>query len=566
MLRVWSIIKVGRLRTQGGFLSLEVLLAAVVFGFLSVAIAGALIYGRQSTANAGENDRASVLADEGIEAVRNIRDANFANLTNGTHGLTQSGSTWTLSGISDVTGIFTRQVTISAVDATRKSIVSTVSWTTGSTTRQVSATARLTNWQAAIVPPAPTTGPIMMAYSKTTTTPFYRTWNGSVWSAEGSASTVVGNINYTVLKSSRTRNEAILGTQTSTGAIYVQIWNGTSWGSATQVGTGSTTNRGFDIAYEKNGDRAVIAYAASTDFAYRIWNGTTLSAATTVTAPPTTGAINWIELRQNPLSASNEIAMIMLDANADVYGMEWTGTAWSNMGVATTWDTTAATATKKTIDVEYEQISGRAMFMWGDSVVTDQNYRIWNGTTLTTPPQILDIPAENGLAEWVQLAARPGSNEIMLGVQDATADLNTRKWSGTAWDTGTQHLEHSAAVENITSRVFDIVWETHSSNPGEAWIVWGNGANLSTKQWSGTAWGAAGSIAGGDDTSFIRLRADPISGTLFAGIYEDGSSATDDIWETRLTGGGTAWSAKNSIWGGPTSATPVFFRIDIATP
>lgn len=569
MLRVLSTTK-SKDTKQVGFSVLEVLLAATLFGFLVVAMVGALIYSRTSSDSSGDNVQAQQLADEGIEAIRNIRDANFGNLPacSPSCGLAQSAGTWIFSGLSDVTGIYTRTVTVATVDSTRKTITVTVDWTKNGAAHQVSAVTRLTDWSATIVPPI-TPGPIMMVYSKTTTTPFYRIWNGTAWGAEGSATVVVGNINYMVVKSSRTRNEAILGVQTSTGAIYVQVWNGTTWGAATQVGTASAANtRAFDIAYEKSGDRAVIAFipsAASADFAYRTWNGTTLSSATTVTAPPTTGVVNWIETRQNPLAASNEIALIMLDANSDVYGMAWNGTTWGTMGTAAVWDATAATATKKTIDVEYEQTSGEAMFMWGDSVATDQYYRTWNGTTLSAAT-LLDIAAEGGLAEWVQLAARPGSNEILLGVQDAGADLNTRKWSGSAWDAAAQHAEHSAAVENITSRVFDIAWETHSSNPGEAWLMWGDSATVTKKQWASGAWGLGSVLTGSDDTSFVRLRADPVTGEFFAGIYEDSTSATDDIWESRLTAGSSTWTAKTSIWGGATGATPVFFRIDISTP
>ena len=561
MPKVWLATK-----SQSGFSPVEVLLAATVFGFLVTALVGAMVYGQASTAQAGERVRAQAIADEGVEAVRNIRDAAYSNIVDGTYGLVQSGGVWTLSGSSDVTDRFTRQAAISTVDATRKNVAVTVTWPQGTTTAQTTVNSRLSNWLASIVT-APTSGPIMMAYSKTTTTPFYRTWNGTTWSAEGSAQAVTGNINYIVLKSSRTRNEAILGVQTSTGAIFVQTWNGTAWSNLTQVGSGPTTTRSFDIAYEKNTDRAVIAYSSGADFAYRIWNGTTLSSATTVTAPPTTGVVNWLELRQNPLSASNDIAMIMLDANADVYGMLWTGSTWSNMGVATAWDTTASTATRKGIDVEYEQLSGKAMFMWGDSVATDQYYRTWNGTTLSAAT-LLDIAAEGGVPNWIQLAARPNSNEIMLGVQDAGADLNTRKWSGAAWDTATQHVEHSAAVENIASRVFDVVWETHSANGGKAWLLWGDGATITAKQWSGTAWGTANVLSGSDDTSFVRLRADPASGAVFAGIYQNSTSAVSaqDINERHLLDGGTAWSAKNVIWGGPTSADPVHFRVDIAMP
>jgi Tfp pilus assembly protein PilV len=567
MPRVWLATK--RIHAAG-FSPVEVLLAASILGFLVVALVGAMVYGRTSTADSGNHARATQLANEGMEAVRNIRDAAYANLsTDSTFGLVQSSSIWNLSGANDtINGFYKREVTISSVDSKRKSVTVKVSWPLDTLAHQVTITSRMTDWASAMTPPPVTTGPIMMAYSKTTTTPFYRIWNGTSWGAEASAQNVVGNINYVVLKSSRTRNEAILGVQTSTGAIYIQIWNGTSWGNLTQVGTGPTTTRSFDIAYEKNTDRAMIIYTPTSgaiDFAYRTWDGTTLTAGTAMNLPPTTGAINWMELRQNPLSTSNELAMIMLDANADVYGMVWFGSAWSTVGNPSVWDASAASATKKTIDVEYEQTSGKAMFMWGDSVATDQYYRTWNGTTLSAAT-LLDIATEGGLAEWIQLAARPNSNEIMLGVQDAGADLNTRKWSGTAWDTATQHPEHSGTVENITSRVFDIIWETHSSSAGKAWLLWGDSLTVTAKQWSGTAWGTGSVLASSDDTSFIRLRADPVSGTVFAGIYEDSTAATKHIWETRLTGGGTSWSAKNTIWTGPTSATPVFFRIDIATP
>ncbi len=555
--------------SAGGFMAVEVLLAATVFGFLAVATAGAFVYARQATVSAGEYNRAVALADEGIEAIRNIRDNSYAALATSSTRLV-SGATWSLStGAEPAIGIFTRSVSISDVDSTHKLATVTVSWTTGPVSRQVTSTSRFTNWRAAIVVP----GPTMMVYSKTTNTPFYRIWDGSNWGAEGSAGTVGGNINYVVAKSARTRNETIMGTQDSTGAIYVQIWNGSSWTNKTQVGTGTAANRGFDIAYERSNDRALIVYqptAASADFAWRTWDGTTLSAGTTVTTPPTTGATNWIEIDQNPLSASNDVAMIMFDANSDIYGMLWNGSSWGTMGTAVAWDTTASTSTaKKCIDVEYEQTSGDIMFIWGDSVATDQYYRTYVGTTLSAAT-LLDIAAEGGIAEWLQLSSRPSSNEIMLGVQDAGADLNTRKWSGSAWDAAAQHAEHSAATENILSRNFDIVWETHSSNPGEAWLVWGDGiaaGGVIVKQWSGAAWGGNTTLTGSDDTSFIRLRADA-AGNVLSGIYQNSTAAVGarDINDRHLSGGLATWTDKTTIWGGATGADPVFFRVDIATP
>lgn len=76
MLKVWSIIK----PRQAGFSMVELLLAAAVFGLLSTGLIGAVVYGRSSTASAGDHNRATYLAEEGINAVQNIGAAAFANL------------------------------------------------------------------------------------------------------------------------------------------------------------------------------------------------------------------------------------------------------------------------------------------------------------------------------------------------------------------------------------------------------------------------------------------------------------------------------------------------------
>lgn len=572
---------------RNGFSVLEVILAVAIFMIFSTGAVATVIQSYNANRLGIENTVATQFAAEGIEAVKSIKNRGYSNLINfNAVGLQRNnpGNYWEFKteGTNNTLEKYTRTIKIEDVnrngngdivfsgtpDPDTKKVISTVTWNFNSARPETTAlTSYLSDWRKPIV----SGGPIMMTYSKTTSTPYFRTWDGSIWSTEGSAQNVGGNINYIVLKSSRTRNEAILGTLDAGGNIYAQVWNGTSWGTPTlmaNIGSSLAGYRSFDIDYEKNSDRAIIVYlpnSTSVDPAYRIWDGSNWSSAITITTPPTTGVIGWIELAQNPLSSANEIAMIMLDANIDVYGMAWSGSAWSNMGVATVWDATASTANRKAVDVAYEQTSGRAMFIWGNATSADQYYRIWNGSSLTGPT-LLDIPASGGVANWIKLVSRPNSNELMYGVQDTGADLNTRKWSGSAWDTATQHPEHDATLENITSMNFDLVWETHSANPGKAWLMWGNGATVSKNQWSGSAWGSASVLTGSDDTSFIRLKADPAYGVILAGIYESAASATDDIWESRLTGGGTTWSAENTIWGGPISAEPVYFRVDIATP
>jgi hypothetical protein len=405
----------------------------------------------------------------------------------------------------------------------------------------------------------------MMVYAKANGdgTPYYRRWDGTAWGAEMTATSVPANIEYIMFKFSRTRDEAVLGTVSSNGDIRVQVWNGSAWGATlllANVGTTEDNYRGFDIEYENYGDRAIVVYNdGDSNPSYRIWDGAGWSGAVNIPIP-TTGSPNWIEVARNPVAGSSEIAMILLDSNSDVYGMRWTGAAWNNMGVAGVWDTSASTSTSKAIHVAYEQLSGRAMFIWGSSTNRIQRFRIWDGAALSGITD-LNIASMGGRANWCRLAADPFSNGIMYSVQDSGKDLNTRYWNGSAWDTAASHPEHDNGTED-QSRNNDIVFETFAANAGRAWLLWGNGHRLSRRQWTGASWG--GIATTGDDTSLVQMVAHPVSGAVLSGIYESSTSATRDIWESHLTSGGAVWSAKFQVWNGNTVAAPVMERLCLA--
>ena len=143
MRKGWSVTRIP------GFSLVEAALASAVFGLLVTALVGAYLYGQESTALAGNRVRAVLLAEEGLEAVRNIRDAGFSNLSDGTFGLTTAGNQWNLSGSQDVSGMFTRQIAVSSVDAARKSVTATVTWQQNlQRSGIVSLGTRMTAWQA----------------------------------------------------------------------------------------------------------------------------------------------------------------------------------------------------------------------------------------------------------------------------------------------------------------------------------------------------------------------------------------------------------------------------------
>ncbi len=130
-----------------GFSLVEVILASALFALFVTALVGAYLYGQESTALAGNRARATMLAEEGLEATRNIRDAAYTNLVDGTWGLTTTSNQWNLFGASDTNDLFTRQVTLSAVDANRKNATSTITWQQNpQRTGSVSLVTRFTNW------------------------------------------------------------------------------------------------------------------------------------------------------------------------------------------------------------------------------------------------------------------------------------------------------------------------------------------------------------------------------------------------------------------------------------
>jgi Tfp pilus assembly protein PilV len=131
-----------------GFTLIEVIVSAGLVILFATLFIGALSYGEESTQIAGQHNRATFLAEEGIEAARNIRDQSFADLVNGTFGVSTSTGVWTLSGVSDTQDIFTRTVTMATVDAVTKQITSTVTWPENALrTGTVSVVTYLTNTQ-----------------------------------------------------------------------------------------------------------------------------------------------------------------------------------------------------------------------------------------------------------------------------------------------------------------------------------------------------------------------------------------------------------------------------------
>lgn len=139
-----------KIKTNKGISVVEALLAAALFGLVVTALAGTFLYGETNSFNSGNRTKAVLLAEEGIDAVRNIKEEDFNTLdglADGTYYLSTSSGSWILGGGSDAIDIFSREIELESIDADTIEVTSRVSWTDlNNRDSLVSLVTRLTNF------------------------------------------------------------------------------------------------------------------------------------------------------------------------------------------------------------------------------------------------------------------------------------------------------------------------------------------------------------------------------------------------------------------------------------
>src|SRR6187399_3274840 len=85
-----------------GFTIVECVIAIAIFSVISVVAFQIYLGANALQERASQKSKAMWLAEEGIEAVRSIRDESFTNLVNGTKGLILSGGKWQFSSSTNV--------------------------------------------------------------------------------------------------------------------------------------------------------------------------------------------------------------------------------------------------------------------------------------------------------------------------------------------------------------------------------------------------------------------------------------------------------------------------------
>lgn len=144
-----------------GFLAAEIVLATTTLTIIALAVGGLLTVGQDATQSAGKRVKAVLLAEEGLEAARNIRDSSYVNLEPGEHGLALVGSEWSFSGAADVTttelhGVpYTRVVTVatSEEDSDARLVSVVVTWPQNQLrSGSVTLSTIISDWQREVIP------------------------------------------------------------------------------------------------------------------------------------------------------------------------------------------------------------------------------------------------------------------------------------------------------------------------------------------------------------------------------------------------------------------------------
>lgn len=124
------------LRKEGGTVLVEVLLAAALLAIILVPVLNFLVTGIETNWFASYEVKAQALAREGLEALRSVREKNWAELADGTFYVTPAAGVWQLvpSEEGETIGPFTRKIQIASVYRDdQESIVETGGWLDPST-------------------------------------------------------------------------------------------------------------------------------------------------------------------------------------------------------------------------------------------------------------------------------------------------------------------------------------------------------------------------------------------------------------------------------------------------
>ncbi len=507
-------------RKRHGFLLVEVLLSSSVFIMLVTAFVGVFYYGFEASTLAGNRSQATILAEEGQEAVRSMKNVNFASLTDGTHGLVYSNNAWSFSGTQDVTGIYTRQVIISTVDANRKNITTNVTWQqTPGRTGSISLDGRLTNWKTVFnLGQGLMVNKVVINHGLSKTTADFAPYKVGATTVQLATSTKFGAGTYTVSE--------------ATNPNYIQTFSGDCNASGQVTLTASSSKLCTITNEEKLShikiDATVINHGGSkvvSDFApYKI-------GSTTVTVGATT--------------TIDSGSYVITEASSSLYTLTYSGGCFTNGTISfLPGDDKVCTLTNEEIvqqgngNGSSTSLSGLMIYGDGTNVPKFRNYFTSSNT----------FSAETGTftatvgPTWI-IRTSPINHTAIAGYYDSTGSLIVMCFDGTSWTqefvaasggVGNRH-RNDIAFEKTSGDAM-VVYSKGTHNPGQLGYRTKSGATgCGSANWSGET--LLDPLRTSNDIMYVKMAQDrrPGSNIIALTWVDTSDDISAKIWD------GTAW-------------------------
>jgi len=349
-----------------------------------------------------------------------------------------------------------------------------------------------------------------------------------------------------------TRNEILfIGSADASGKILAGIWNGSTWSSVISIPVASPSASAqnydsFAIAYDPVSGDAMMVWdngnTGTTGLSYATWNGTSWSAINTITAP-VSGEPLHMKLAAKPNSHEMTLAVETNAASNNQYAIVWNGSSWGNAQ-------TLGTNTNEQyfeLNVAYEQQSGKAMVVYGNSASNSANvqYRTWNGSawssegTITAPVGITSTADLYSTA----IASDPTSNRLAIAAKNSSDEIWLAVWNGSSWGS-TQVATTTGHSMPEDHPSMSVAFESQS---GDLLAAYGKsaGPNVYYRTWtSGGGWSAENtgpSIGGTDIPYIVKLYADPYSNTIMMGVQDNAYDLNFVAWD------GSAWGTVTEL-------------------
>lgn len=497
-----------------GFLLVEILLSTALFVLLLTAFSGVFYYGMEASQLSGNRSRAVMYAEEGQEALRSIKNANFNSLTPGTYGLSYASGTWSLIPGQDTMGGYSRSVTITNVGQYRKDTAVTVNWQqTPSRTGTVTLSGRVTNWKTILNPGLGiTVNKVLINRGLSLTPSSFAPYKVATTTVTLASSTKFSPGTYFVTETADSRyNQTFSGDCNSSGQITV-------------AATGSSL---------------VCTITNEEKQAYITVNKTVINHGGTKTvadfAPYKVGSTTVVLGALTPINSGS---YVVTENYNSTHNLTYSGDCFTNGSI------TIASGESKVCNLTNEQIvvGGGGLdianvLIYGDGSNVPK-YRSYNKVTDQLSAETGTFVATVG-PTWIVRTA-PNRHIAFAGYYDSTGTLTVMCFDGTNWNE-----EFKAPSGGVGNRHrFDIAYE---NTTGDALIVYSKGEHVFSQLGYRTKPGTAGCGAAGWSGESLFNPARTANDIMYVKLAVDGRASSNIIAMSWID---TSDDISAAIWNG----------------